>query len=187
MLTQDVLLHILLITVDDSVGKEESGLYRGNYRWLGRYYECMGITDNQNITTKSCLVTFGYDQVWISHSSLSLHFFMVDFVPIPGSSRRYGSGSMRSRCVHRGRYRQIEPTVSSEWSVCGGVLSRTVTAYSRGYNANVIWCCKYRFDISNTLQCTSTFRVIISILALAALVGTISDVAVKDPTERGCR
>lgn len=63
--------HIQQITVDtflrktyalyiqDSSGRENSGLFVGDYLWLGNYYECKGQTDGGDIVTKGCLVVIG--------------------------------------------------------------------------------------------------------------------------------
>ncbi|XP_039272534.2 nose resistant to fluoxetine protein 6-like [Styela clava] len=44
--------------IDDSSGREESGLLRGNFYWLGNYYECFGATNGKDITTKMCTAIF---------------------------------------------------------------------------------------------------------------------------------
>nr|XP_039271216.1 nose resistant to fluoxetine protein 6-like [Styela clava] len=45
--------------IDDAGGKEESGLLKGNYMWLGTYYQCSGATNGKDITTKMCTSIFG--------------------------------------------------------------------------------------------------------------------------------
>ena len=47
----------ILSSVVDSWGKPESGILRHNFKWMGRYYECIAAS-SANINGKYCMAQF---------------------------------------------------------------------------------------------------------------------------------